>query len=65
MGGFAMIIFSCLIINAEDCREDEVRVSSLFSCAIHGQVAQAAWLKKNPGRRVVRWVCDPRQLAKV
>ena len=65
MGGFAMVIFSCLIINGADCREDEVRVESLFSCAIQGQAAQAKWLEKNPGRRVVRWVCDPRQLAKV
>ena len=63
MGGFAMIILSCLISGA-DCREDEVRVASLFSCAIHGQVAQAKWLKAHPGRYIKRWVCDPRQLTK-
>ena len=63
MGGFAMIIFSCLFSGA-DCREDEVRVESLFSCAIQGQAAQAKWLKQNPGRYIKKWVCDPRQLTK-
>lgn len=60
---FVMVIYACLTIGCQQPERADVGIEewqSVFSCAAAMPIAVASWSGLNPGWKVMRAVCVPR-----